>query len=137
MITAKLNRQLHAELTRCNLMSQKKSLVISYTNKRTEHSSEMMNNEVIELLNYLRSQRSVNPREDALEKMRRKIISMAHEMGWHTLDNGQWVIDMTHLNAWMEKSSYLHKKLNVYSYKELPGLVTQFEKVYKSFLKKV
>lgn len=97
----------------------------------------MMNNEVIELINYMRTLTGIDDKKKRADKMRKKIISMAHECGWHTLINGKWIIDMNRLNAWMLKSSYLHKRLDEYNYKELPLLVTQFEQVYKSFLNKV
>ena len=59
---------------------------------------------------------------------------MAHEMGWQKADGK---IDIERINNWClaygvgpEK-----KKFNDYKYHELPALVTQFKKVYQSFLK--
>lgn len=136
-----LNKKMHTLLAQANLMDEKRTLVQSFTEYRTEHSSEMTDAEAMLMIDYLRRQ------PDPAQKMRRKIISMAHEMGWHSLITGpsnqeeggraKWVIDMKRLNAWMVKYSYLHKELNAYRYKELPKLITQFESLYQSFLKKV
>lgn len=125
------NKQLHALLSQTGLMEHKEGLVLCFTCNRTTHSREMTEIEANELIGYLRQQ------PDRAEKMRKKILSMAHEMGWHQLKNGRYVIDMSRVDGWMIKFSYLHKSLNSYKYKELPTLVTQFELVYKSFLNKV
>lgn len=57
---------------------------------------------------------------------------MAHEMNWHIA--GTTKIDMKRLDGWCSRFSYKKKHLDSYTYKELPTLVSQFEKVYKSFL---
>lgn len=129
------NKSVHWLLTQTGMMAQKESLVSSFTQGRTTHSSQMNDAEADELITWLRSQAkpSVNP----ANKMRRKILSMAHEMGWHTLQNGRYVADMHRINEWSLKYGYLHKPFNHYRHKELPRLVTQFENAYKTFINKV
>ena len=59
-------------------------------------------------------------------------------MGWVRQNKaGRTVADGQRFDAWALKSSYLKKKLNQYSYAELPKLVYQFEQVYKHFLKSI
>lgn len=115
-------------LAQKGLMPQKAHLVSSFTEGRTEHSRDMAFTERCEIIKWLQQQ------PDSANKMRRKILSMAHEMGWHTWMNGKWQVDLGRLESWMIKYSYAHKKLAAYKYNELPKLVTQFEGLYKSHL---
>jgi hypothetical protein len=90
--------------------------------------------------------KSLDPRAKATDRMRNKILSMAHEMGWNLTpgpspqERGGMQkpkIDMAHVNAWCTRHGYLHKPLDDYTHSELPKLVSQFEEVYKSYLKAV
>lgn len=128
-----LNAQLNGLLNATGLIGQKETLVLSATQGRSESRKDLTDHEAMGLINFLKQQPQPTAKED---KMRKKIISMAHECGWHHLVNGKWKIDMKRLNDWCVKSSYLKKELNKYSYNELPTLVSQFSKVYSSFLNK-
>lgn len=121
-------RAIHALLGEQGLRDEKANIVQAFTGGRTTHSSEMSSSEAAALIGHLKSLNPVNNRAD---KMRNKILSMAHEMQWEK--DGR--IDMDHLNNWCLAKSYLKKKLDEYEYAELPKLVTQFEQVYKSHLK--
>ena len=121
---------IHAMLNKLGLMAQKATLTQSFTEGRSESLSDLTLPEATAFIQHLKRQ---DPEEQKAEKMRRKIISMAHEMAWRI--PGTTRIDMVRLDAWMEKSSIQHKKLNRYQLAELPALVTQFEKVHESFLK--
>jgi len=135
-LTQTQNKQLHALLTQTGMMGSKAMLVHAASNGRTESSRDLSIDEAKYLITYLN--RLPNSEQQKAEKMRRKILSMAHEMGWHHIQpDGHFVIDMEHVNEWMKKYSYGHKPLNAYTSKELPKLVTQFEGVYKSFLNKI
>lgn len=132
--TLQQNAQLHTLLTRLDLQEEKADLVYQHTQGRTTRSSEMLYNECASLIGYLnnmvsRKQRSRFDYNDPANRMRRKILSICHEMGWET-DSGK--IDWPRLNAWLLKYGYLHKGLNDYTAKELPRLVTQFENYLKS-----
>lgn len=130
-----LNRQLNGLLNATGLLPQKEALVLSVTKERSSSRKDLTDSEAIELINWLKIQ--PQPTDDS-DKMRKKIISMAHECGWHNFDvsKGRWKIDMKRVNNWCVNYSYLKKELNKYSYEELPKLVTQFSKVYRSFLEK-
>lgn len=127
-----LNKQLHFLLSATALTPQKASLVLSFSDGRCESSKELTDVEANNLIGYLKNQK--NLKADADNKMRRKIISMAHEMHWHL--SGTQTIDMERLNHWCEKYSYLKKPLMGYSSDQLPTLVSQFQKVYKDYLVK-
>lgn len=58
------------------------------------------------------------------EKMRRRILSMAHEMGWQ-IQGGK--IDMQRVNGWCERYGGFKKVLNKHTYLELVKLTSGFE----------
>lgn len=133
-MTQQQNAALHGYLSKLNLMPQKANIVASFSNGRTEKSSELNHIEVGEMLKWLKSQ---DTEEQQAERMRRKFIAIAHEMQWHSLINGKHKADMKRIDDWCVKYGYLHKKLDAYKYKELPTLLTQFEQAYKHYLKNV
>lgn len=108
----------------------KADIIRSFTAGRTSSSREMTHVEATALINHLKS---LDPAERSADRMRKKIISMAHQMQWNS--NGK--LDMARINNWCVKFGYLKKKLDAYKYAELPKLVSQFESVYKDCLKKV
>jgi hypothetical protein len=163
-VPVELNKQLHALLAQTNNMQAKPYLVESFTNGRTQHSSEMSHYEAIELVKHLKGIKAQQTTANAPARvhnsepthignvmpavgkktdkeranpMRKKIIALAHQMGWSTYhpDSGKKIADMPRINAWCSKYGYLHKALNAYTIEELPKLVTQFDNLYKSFLK--
>lgn len=107
----------------------KESIIKGFTGNRTSHISAMRDGETKALIGHLQSMDGA-PSSD---NMRNKILFYAHEMNWH--QPGTTKIDMTHVNNWCTKQGYLHKPLDDYTYTELPKLVSQFEAVYKSYLK--
>lgn len=116
----------------------KESIVQAFTAGRTNHISNMFFAEAAALVGHLKS---MDGESASADRMRNKILSYAHEMNWHLppspspKERGVPKIDMDHVNNWCCEYGYLHKKLDAYTYKELPALVTQFEQVYKSYLK--
>ena len=138
------NKLLHGLLNQKGLLENKANIISGITKGRTESSKGMDFEEARLMITWLQTMPNIAPvdpnkkaQDDKSNKMRRRIISMAHEMGWHNLVSGEWKIDMRGLNNWCLQHSYLKKELNGYSYQELPKLVSQFEMMYKSFLKKV
>jgi hypothetical protein len=120
---------------------QREWIVSVWTNHRTTSVCNLGKFEASKLIGHLKSQQ---PLHQASEKMRRKILSMAHEMGWEMPGTRSVVnnqvrarVDMKHVNDWCLKYGYLHKKLDAYTYEELPKLVSQFEGLYKQHLNKV
>jgi phage gp16-like protein len=114
-----------------------RDMLMSATDGRTNSSTQLTQKEAFEIIDQLSKLTSKEP--DPADKMRKKIISMAHSIGWVTpvaTANGPVVkADIVRINAWCQKSGYLHKKLNQYTYAELPKLVSQFQEVYNSYQK--
>lgn len=140
------NKKLHALLNQKGLLENKANIIAGITKGRTESSKELSFDETRLMITWLQTMPDLRRAQDDTlrqaqhdkeNRMRRKIISMAHEIGWHNLVNGKWVIDMRSLNNWCLQHAYIKKELNQFTAAELPKLVSQFERVYKSFLKKV
>lgn len=123
-INVLLNKHAH-------LKDHKAEVIKKYTGGRADSTKDMTREEAGALIGYLKS---LDPNEKKSDVMRKKVISMAHEMGWRD-EYGK--IKMDQVNGWCRKYSYLKKRLDEYSYEELPMLVTQFEAVYKDFLSKM
>lgn len=129
-------------LTKAGRMDLKEAIVSGFTNGRTEHISSMHPAEFTAFIRHLQSNL---PNADAADNMRRKIISLAHEMGWYKTDttgkllfkNGKPIIDVPRIDGWCKTYGYLKKSLNSYEYAELPKLVSQFTKVYDDYLHKI
>jgi len=113
-----------------HLRDEKENIVKAFTGGRTTSVRDLKFNEASALIAHLRSMEVTDRRSD---KMRNKILSFAHEMNWTIKGK----VDMERINNWCMKFGYLHKKLDDYRYEELPTLVSQFEEVYKGYLKGV
>lgn len=110
----------------------KEDIVSNFSNGRATSSSNLYYAEADAIIRHLGMDKG---REDPAYKMRGKILSLAHQLDWHVA--GTQKIDFPRLNAWCVKFGYLHKRLDQYKYRELPTLVTQFEKMYNDFIKKL
>lgn len=129
-----LNARLHLLLAQSGKRQHKKELVFSFTSGRSESSRGMTDQEARDMIAYLEG--SVTALDPA-DRMRKKIISMAREMGWEKRVAGKRIADMDRIKAWVMKYGQFKKPINEYEINELPALVTQFEKVYKDFLNRL
>lgn len=102
-------------------------LALEYSHGRTETLEDLTQLETQNLI-------ATYKEPSAYDKMKRKILSLAHEMRWE-LPNGK--VDMARLNAWCKKHTPSHKPFDRLTEKELPVVVSLFEKVYHSFLKAI
>lgn len=105
------------------------SLIWDFTQGKKTSLKDLSSVEYREFISYLnRILSSTNIKAD---KMRKKIISYFHKMGYQEED---MTINMDRVNNWCCRYGYLHKRLNDYTENELPKLITQVESVYTSFL---
>ena len=139
--TIEQNKQLHSLISRFKIDKERKQeLILEVTDGRASSSADLEFTEAKKLIKHLESLNPSIPKDRGqaamrADKMRKKILSICHEMG------GDWelpggAINWKHLNDWLMKYGYLHKALNAYTYEQLPELVTQFEQVLKSFYTK-
>ncbi|ASZ11079.1 hypothetical protein KTO58_19845 [Chitinophaga pendula] len=115
-----------------NIGSEERAVIVLGFCKGRDSSCTMLYMEEARLL--IRHLKSRDPEEKKAEVMRRKIISMAHEMGWE-LPGGK--ADMRRIDGWCLQQMGLGKKLNQFNYNELPKLVSIFQKVYLQFFKAI
>lgn len=113
----------------------KAALVSDFSGGRCLSSKGLLAEEARDLLNHLGS---LQLKDEAVERMRGKIMYYAHEMHWVKInEKGKRVADGARIDAWCLKYSYRKKKLNQYTREELPKLVSQVEALYKHFLNKL
>lgn len=116
----------------------KASMVAGFSQGRCTSSKALLHSEAEAMIKHLQS---LQPHAAEAAKMRNKILYYAHEMNWRQADpsptggSRKGAVDMARIDAWCRKFGYLHKALDQYEYAELPRLVTQFEQVYRSYLK--
>lgn len=113
--------------------SEKQQLVLEHSQHRTTHISELTAQEGRKLATSLLITLELFKQFREASRMKRKIFYYARQMGWL---NGNEV-DYKRIDEWCKKYGYLHKRLNQYAASELPRLVTQFEQVYRDFMKKL
>lgn len=116
-------------LAKTNNKANKEMMVQGFTANRTTSLRALTAHETVQLINHLKAMEKDEPKA---EKMRRKLIAYAHEMNWH-LPGTRDAADMPRIDAWC-KLQFGKKNLNGYTYKELPKLLSIFEKVYKHYL---
>lgn len=131
-MTTNQNKTVHALFYSTGLLPHKKNIIGGISFGRTESSKDLSIEEGNMLIAYLQNEANNSKYGEAANKMRRKIISMAHQLHWY-LPNSQ-KIDMERINNWCLQYGHGHKKLNDYTGKELPTLVTQFKAVFASVL---
>jgi hypothetical protein len=131
LITPSQLKIIHTLFNKIGNAPHKKDIIAGFTNGRSESSKDLYFDEATDLIKYLKN---FDNEAISAERMRRNIISMAHELNWKLPDTGK--IDMKRVNGWCEKFGYQHKPLNNYTYEELPKLVTQFKNgPYSHFIK--
>lgn len=110
-------------------------MVEGFSGGRCSSTTGLQHDEATDMIRHLYT---LQPSGAETEKMKGKIMYYAHEMRWTKLnDKGKVVADGKRIDEWMSKYSYLKKKMNLYTYEELPKLVSQFELIYKSYLNKI
>lgn len=108
----------------------KADMVAGFSGGRETSSAKLYLSEAAAMISHLKS---LDPEEAAADKMRKKIIMLAHEMNWRIAGTAK--ADMARIDRWCKNFGYKKKSLDNYTYRELPTLVTQFEAVHKSYLK--
>jgi hypothetical protein len=137
-----LHKKLYALLKQSGMHDSRKDLVYSYSSGRTDNSAELTDKEIKSLIDHL--QQITQPQEKKTrdvesykgDRMRKRILSLCYEIEWITYSPSKrrMVVDFERLDAWMIKSSYLHKSMNKYSFKELKKLVSQFESMAETMM---
>lgn len=105
-------------------------------------TKDLTNEEADRVIKYLddlyRSQHGPDIHKvDKADRMRKKILSMCHEMGMR-LPSGK--IDMVQVNKMVAARGHMKKagktELNQYTEAELPALIVQFQRIRSSYFRK-
>lgn len=102
----------------------KQNLVIEFSNGRATSSKDLYYREAEMLIEHLNKATGKTEDDIKADRMRKKIIGIARSKGWE-LDGKA---DIQRIDGWCRKYGTGHKGFNEYTVKELPALVTQFEK---------
>jgi len=138
-----LHRKLYRLFKSTGSFDNRHDTVNSYTNGRTDNSSDMTTEEILVLINKLESyQKHIGGNSNDFQKgdiMRKRILSLFHQYGYteYSYEKRRMVVDFDRLDGWMLKFGYLHKKLNKYKYAELPKLICQVEQLVTKYIQKV
>jgi hypothetical protein len=145
LATAKQVGMIKGLMAKLGLLENSIAYALQYSDQRTEHIGQLTMPEanlLIKNLMPVAKNGQTNEhiaRAEACNTMRRKIISMGREMGWHTTDHrtGKLKANMERVENWCQEYGYLHKGLNAYTFEELPKLVTQMEFALADFRSKL
>jgi len=122
-------KALNTLVSKSGIAKETKAMMVEgFSTGRCTSSKDLTSDEAIAMIRHLKS---LDPDEAKADKMRKKIISLAHEMNWR--QNGK--ADIKRIDNWCRAYGYLKKSLDKHTYRELPKLVSQFEGVYNHFLK--
>lgn len=142
--------RIRAALASRGLEQHKEEMVLTYTDGRTKHISQMHNIEAEALLHYINNlnkskapspqQANAGSRENI---MRRKVLAICHTLGWYkrtegdklVLVNGKPQLDFNRIDKFCLERSHAKKTLQAHTAQELPLLITSFERLLKHDLK--
>lgn len=139
-----LERTLSTEQLRCintiiskrNIAKEDKEVMVQgFTGNRATSSKELTFDEAAALIKHLRDN---DPHKASIEKMKGKMMYYAREMGWNKINaKGKQVCDVKAIDNWCLKFGKVKRKLDSYTFDELPTILTQFQFVYKDYLKRI
>lgn len=130
--------RIHGLLSKIGVKDDKEykaELVRQYTNGRETSTTRLSYHEAAAIIKDLESMAPKTQAEIASDVMRKKMLVYAYGMGIINPATGK--ADVSRVDNWCKAYGYLHKGLNEYTYEELPKLLTQYEQVYKSYLKSI
>lgn len=130
------NKTFHSLINKLGINAEdKRDMILTITQGRETSSAGLTMEECQALINDMRVKSGLKALpvkfagSIAANKMRRKILSICHEMRW-TIDDK---VDMRRLDTWLKKYGMFHIGLNDLSEAQLPEQITQFEQLLTSF----
>jgi hypothetical protein len=141
--SATQNKALHGLLMKLNIAAEHKAeLVLSFTDGRTERSSEMTYAECQSFIQWCQSQTARGGRQVPADAQKKYWLSATSWVGISATPRGQLymhlgrpVLDFVRIDAFCVERGNAHKPLQHHTSGELTTLVTIFERVLKADLK--
>ena len=133
-----LHRKIYSVYKDKGLTEERRNIVYNFTNGKTDNSSELSTNEIIQLIKSLENfVGNENKPQKRVSKTINKLFALCYDYGWKNFDveKDKFVVDVEALNNWLLKYGKYHKKLNDHSPYELGIVTSQFEKVVNNLLK--
>jgi hypothetical protein len=113
----------------------KEVMVLGFTANRASSSKDLTFDEATAMIKHLKEN---DPHKDSIEKMKGKMMYYAREMGWtKTNAKNKQVCDVKRIDDWCLKFGSIKRKLDSYTFDELTKVLTQFQFVYKDYLKRI
>ena len=137
--------QIHAILSKANLMDDKRRIISEISNGRTESTTKLFWQEAQNWINAMNKgiiKKKVERPTHPGQRMINAVIAMAREMNVITRKQVvtpkglEWKSDYTRFNEWMIEKSCVKKQLNACTETELTKLVTQYKAIYTDWLRK-
>jgi hypothetical protein len=132
------NKRLYDLLNKLGIVEMKAILALQYSSNRTKKTSELTFLECRELIQHLEknlNQIEKEKKDEELAKVKRKRSKVMHLAVRAGMTNEKGELNYDRFNEFMLKKSVLKKKLKDYSLSELDLLITQFNKIAKSYTK--
>ena len=130
MLDKKYIRIIRTILTKKQISEElKEEMVLEATNNRTSSIREMYTREAIGMIKALNGEK--DDFEERKNRMRRKVLAIAHELGWEHADGK---VDMTRVNEYCKTRGNAKKNFNWYNMKELQTLIIQFKQMRINYL---
>ncbi len=124
--TGELVDKLVALMRRTRTIGEKEALVARHSLCGARRIGEMTHDEAVAL------HVSLMETDEAMDRMRKKIIAMAHQLGWKNLD-GSGKADYARIDKWM--CTYRQRSMNLQNHAQLAETVTQFTEMFKAEIK--
>lgn len=137
------NAQIHALLNKTGLQKQKYTIAQSFTGREiTSWMSDISKAEAEQIIRHLQKLQPPthlpSPQQEAGQRMRRKLISLARQCGWEVFKFPVMKADMERIDNWCLTYSPAKKYLNDMNIAELAQAITIFEtKIYIPYIKQV
>lgn len=145
--TTKQNARLHYLLNRLHIADMKDMLAHTFSNGRTESTSELSVTECEALINHLAAQLPGHqPAPETADKLRKKILSICHQLGWYRREldgrlmlnqrTGKPMLDYARIDAFCRSRGKYKKGLNQHTTNELQVLIGQFNALFQNTVQK-
>lgn len=122
MISTEQQKQIRSLLMKVNGFSKKEEWVGGRTGGRTTQTHEMLAGEAMQMIAWLED------RDGSMNRMRRKVISLAHQLGWKDARDPEGKrADYARINNWMVTYTACKKPMARQSAEELKTSLDQFE----------
>lgn len=136
--TLQTNKKLYALIAQLGIDNDTKiDMVLSMSNGRTEHSSELSESEAQRLIDILESNIGKEQRKlaELSQQLRRNVFKLMYDIGLIN-SNMEANEKLEYINNWINGKLKLNKDLNALTFDELTSLIKQLQAVRRNYVQK-